>query len=1827
MDLRRACLLLLAACLLTVGAAEVARADGHWERDGGARFPNGTTHTEKSATGAITQRTIQGNSLTQEVVEPTMGSLDAFKPLERGVKRWAVQSRWADPPARLEPGETFHLACELRALSGDPPGGAISAHTRQGSERGPAARDGNSAQPVLRFTPARDGQSARGTLTLAARRSGDWFEVVLKGHGGFAPSPVPIVYRYVWVDDVLRYGVELIDVNPALYGGKMPEAISAAELAASTHVRRGTVTDGVSRLVVRVHKERDEPVQVTIVEGGGVLSALPARKHQLPDGSWYGFLLYTPRDAFGGGARTDRPRAVFDPAAQPRRRLEEVLEVEDLVLSTQALRRTEDGQWVPQGEPRTFKGLLARPPVVLVHGLFSNPVDCWIKSRTSGQSFAALLEQAGIMPFLVSYRHSNGGADQRRPSTFASNARVVWESPDGIESETIERGWFKDPPPESWLVPPREGEASDFQRVKAVRLGGIREALDYYRERLGLAATQADVVGHSMGGVLARVYAAQPDYRRPENFEAGDIHRLVTICSPHFGSELPELRGQIENARLEDEPWEAWMRRTLTAWITWAFLGPQGSGALKDLAAPAPGGNEAGGALAAIGATPIPSFAIATHLDNHLLGQPNADLNRYYLHVYGALAMMYFHNRPLLDDLIRQRAEAWRGAGALQRRADRAGHAPDSGAGGVIDWSGAAGAALFRRVVAEAIDESVYYWELRRAPGGFARLEEQIRAARLAPAGWLDGGLSDALARDAPSLRDAAALRLGGLLVKGDLARLADARAVQDVPLPVIGIVRDLIFHNDANDGTVRVVSQLGGLPETSTATLPGISHSLAPWSYPVTRQVIDLLKWEDERFARDGFPRAGEPMPCYLPSLTWSSGRVAGREAVRWSGYVAGHAAIIGDVADARDVILVGRPVNRDCTRLLAEGAAAKGMAVKGKTSNWGPQRGLICLDQRFSKIWRVYATDAARRDAQVAKYSKQTQANLTDTYPPEGGDPAKVGRTFAVKRALELPIRGDPVYAVLVDPQEPDAERAVYLRDRRSGTFVDWRNVTETVGGTPWPNFDADAPLAPLAEPPPEVVARLEPMFVLADGLSDLDPKPYLTADYDLLAIGFRRTDGLHGPPPEVRAAPFHPLRGAISPRQLDLVHEINEAVATRARHPSGDVTHHGPENQYADSPYVDYPLLVFDPGTPGDGKAEVFLVRQGPVGYRDLHLKRYFVEAVRRGYNLYENGESKVGWLWTAHREFSRERGYDPRDAKDLGPYVAEQPRPPPEPTSAGGAPMAPSPESVLAAVGRLRQAAGDAAALLRVLADLAAAQTLPAVLEVLAREGYLGSLLQTLVKADSFRALASMLEPADLSRTLARWVAAGHHTEAIRALADGGHLGTLFKDLAGTPLMDPVVETLSGKVSMGSVYEALDEAGYVEVAEELTHALRRLAREGDPFAMAELGLRLAAGDGNAPAAALAEALPWLRMASERGVPEAMAELARRHLYGWGVEKDAERAFAWFRKAADQGNAVGMNGLAILYEAGVGTKQNLAEARRLFEAAVAAGSEKAAYNLGNLHARGEGGSPDAARAFHYYSVAAQRGFAPGLAKVGECYEFGRGTPQDFAEARRWYAKGAEQAYGPALYRLATMTAFGRGGPKDPGRAAALYERAGALGVADAFNSLGLLYERGEGVPRNYERARALYEQGAEGGSALANLGLGNLYLNGVGVEKDFGVATRYFLRAVELGSPDAMNNLGWAYQHGGPGLEADPRKAFAWYGKAARGGSAEGRFNLGSMYQGGTGVATDLVEAYAWYSVAAAEGIEEAARARDALESSLTREQIRRGQERAEAIGRGE
>ena len=396
--------------------------------------------------------------------------------------------------------------------------------------------------------------------------------------------------------------IEVLDANPQFNGlydftdvvgnaKSTDHAKRAAQVAATnTQERYGAAADGTSLLLLRRELPGPGKVEFSLFDaGGGALFPLESdpfiggiRSSVSVDAvateekgklRWWAFALYVPPAAFGEG-RNFRPVKVglrFKPSA---------------------------GGADVEAE-QTFN--LIRPPVVLAHGTFDEPISCWkTKDVHSPETMWWTLESRMYDVFLLDWEETNGHKD---PSSFQSNAQTVW-----------------------------------------INRGGIKEALETLRQKK-YAVTQVDVVAHSQGGVIVRAYAngvwtgsprdaGDPHYSLPrqcaksgcwyhrlDNWARGDVHRLITVSTTHMGSDACRvLEGFIEVGQ-RDQTTEAWESILANLLLVGSGLqGNEGLAKAKEYYARLGTGPLTEGyrdqtpgskAYQAIGPTAIPSHAIA----------------------------------------------------------------------------------------------------------------------------------------------------------------------------------------------------------------------------------------------------------------------------------------------------------------------------------------------------------------------------------------------------------------------------------------------------------------------------------------------------------------------------------------------------------------------------------------------------------------------------------------------------------------------------------------------------------------------------------------------------------------------------------------------------------------------------------------------------------------------------------------------------------------------------------------------------------------------------------------------------------------------------------------------------------------------------------------------------------------------------------------------------------------------------------------------------------------------------------------------------------------
>jgi uncharacterized protein len=175
---------------------------------------------------------------------------------------------------------------------------------------------------------------------------------------------------------------------------------------------------------------------------------------------------------------------------------------------------------------------------------------------------------------------------------------------------------------------------------------------------------------------------------------------------------------------------------------------------------------------------------------------------------------------------------------------------------------------------------------------------------------------------------------------------------------------------------------------------------------------------------------------------------------------------------------------------------------------------------------------------------------------------------------------------------------------------------------------------------------------------------------------------------------------------------------------------------------------------------------------------------------------------------------------------------------------------------------------------------------------------------------------------------------------------------------------------------------------------------------------------------------------------------------------------------------------------------------------------------------------------------------------------------------------------------------------------------------GDAAAQNTMGEMCIKGQAAPLNYAEAVKWFRKAAEQGNPAAQSNLGMMYEAGQGVPVGYAEAANWYRRAAEQGHPDGQYNLAVMYTFG-RGVAPDMAEAVKWFRLAAEQGDGLAQYNLGQRYRIAKGVPQDLVEAYKWLALAAAQRVPDAAKDRDAMKSSMTREQISEARRRVSAF----
>lgn len=160
--------------------------------------------------------------------------------------------------------------------------------------------------------------------------------------------------------------------------------------------------------------------------------------------------------------------------------------------------------------------------------------------------------------------------------------------------------------------------------------------------------------------------------------------------------------------------------------------------------------------------------------------------------------------------------------------------------------------------------------------------------------------------------------------------------------------------------------------------------------------------------------------------------------------------------------------------------------------------------------------------------------------------------------------------------------------------------------------------------------------------------------------------------------------------------------------------------------------------------------------------------------------------------------------------------------------------------------------------------------------------------------------------------------------------------------------------------------------------------------------------------------------LRLAAQKGDPEAQFEIAARFAEGKGVKQDFRQAMTWYDRSARAGFVPSQYRLGTLFERGVGGSPDPAAARYWYERAASDGNTKAMHNLAVIAAGTQNGqTPDYPTAIQWFTAAAERGLADSQFNLGVLYENGLGIGRDQVAAYKWYALAAAKGDAEAARR----------------------------------------------------------------------------------------------------------------------------------------------------------------------------------------------------------------
>lgn len=290
------------------------------------------------------------------------------------------------------------------------------------------------------------------------------------------------------------------------------------DLANASGVVQGVAADGVTEALLRINTTDGANVTINLSDSSGGSSTSPDEIGSLAGvdgGTPASSITVTAHDGGSG------PYAyVLYQAPLNFTRANTAADAEVFSRQVQLQTSCEDSNGTTTA---TTPVKIVRPPIILVHGLWSSASDAWnnfVPVKDAENTFWSNLPVNSVLPVnydvppdspiistVPSYSNSITNAITRNSLGFAYNAPFVFKT--------------------------------------------IQDYLDAFEGTFNVAVVQADVVAHSMGGDIARTMVTLPDFSSGDTYGQGLIHKLITIATPHQGTPLAAQMLSSDNTCVE----------------------------------------------------------------------------------------------------------------------------------------------------------------------------------------------------------------------------------------------------------------------------------------------------------------------------------------------------------------------------------------------------------------------------------------------------------------------------------------------------------------------------------------------------------------------------------------------------------------------------------------------------------------------------------------------------------------------------------------------------------------------------------------------------------------------------------------------------------------------------------------------------------------------------------------------------------------------------------------------------------------------------------------------------------------------------------------------------------------------------------------------------------------------------------------------------------------------------------------------------------------------------------------------------------------------------